>query len=135
MISPNTDPSSIEESTFSTYDVRFSKPINIAKIKVYPTDEGETKGPPFCQDIYTNMEYLKPLSSMAKKRALLSRIPLRGNTGASRPVLFLLPTTEGTKQPELIIAYEKTKANGLVSMKSKCRLGKNIHYHHFAQFH
>ena len=99
---------------------------------------GETKGLPICE--------LRPATYCAEKVTVDDKVfcktsygvVLDGDTGASRPNLFMFPKTlaDGTVTAEVGLGYEETKGLGEGGGKPDdvYAMGKLVRYHHYPDF-
>jgi len=117
----------------------FSSPVRLTDNASCKVDGGETKGLPICE--LRAATYCVPphVSTDAGTFCKTSYgVVLDGDTGASRPNLFMFPKTltDGTVTAEVGLAYEETKGLGEGGGKPDdvYSTGKLVRYHHFPDF-
>lgn len=121
---------------------RFSVPVRVTDNAACKIDEtGSSKGAPYCQETafcastMTFEEAKYPTTCVTEKG-----IPLNGDTGASRPNMFLLPDDQ--LNVRVVLAYEESKGLGKGPGSNHDETteqepadredwGKNIYYHTF----
>ena len=117
----------------------FSSPVRVTDNASCKVDGGEIKGLPVCE--------LDPLTYCAQQVSLDGEntfcktsygVVLDGDTGASRPNMFMFPKTlaDGTVTAEVGLMYEETKGLGEGGGRPDdvYAMGKLVRYHHIPDF-
>lgn len=118
----------------------FSPPVRVTDNATCKVEDGVIKGLPICSDPSTIATYC-PTTETTDAGTFCKTsygVVLDGDTGASRPNLFLFPKTlpDGTVTAEAGLGYEETKGLGEGGGKPDdvYATGKLVRYHHFPLF-